>query len=169
MKLSIVIICWNDHKVIIDCLSSIYGHTKSADCEVIISDNGSTDVSLPLIRDKFPQTRIIENNANLGFAKGNNVGIRAATGEYILILNPDTIIHGDSLARWIGFADKHPECGAFGCRVLNQDGSYQNPARPFPSVWRYLIAALYLWPLGYLSSAFLADRYVGWKGQTSAR
>src|SRR5256885_16509344 len=105
MKLSIVIICWNDLRVIRDCLRSIYEGTHSTDFEVIVSDNGSTDGSVEFIRGHFPQVQVIENRANLRFAKANNVGILAGQGEYVLILNPDTIIHDGALDRWMTFAD----------------------------------------------------------------
>ena len=125
MKLSIVIICWNDWKVIADCLSSIFEQTKQISFEVIVSDNGSTDGSRENIRRDFPKAQIVENGANLGFAKGNNAGIRVAQGEYVLILNPDTIICDRALEKLVAFADQHSEAGAFGCRVLNPDGSFQ--------------------------------------------
>lgn len=166
MKLSIVIICWNDWKVIENCLSSIFNGTKETEFEVIVSDNGSTDGSVEKIRTQFPAVRIVENRSNLGFSKGNNAGIREATGDYVLILNPDTIVHPGSLDRWIRFADQHPEAGAFGCKVLNPDGTFQGTARPFPTVRRALISALGLRPLGYLGRAFLSDKYVGWNGDT---
>jgi len=166
VKLSIVILCWNDLKVITNCLRSIYSGTHSTEFEIIVSDNGSTDGSIEFLRENFPQIRVIENGTNLRFSKGNNVGIRASNGEYVLILNPDTIIHEGSLDRWIEFANQHPEAGGFGCRVLNADGSYQGCARPFPTVWRYWIASLYLRPLGYISDVFLSDKYVRWKGDT---
>jgi len=166
MKLSIVILCWNDLKVIGNCLRSIYSGTHATQFEVIVSDNGSTDGTVEFIREAFPGVRVIENGANLRFSKGNNVGIQASTGEYVLILNPDTIIHAGSFDRWIDFADKHPEAGGFGCRVLNPDGSYQVSGRPFPTIWREWLAALYLRPLGYLSDIFISDRYVRWKGDT---
>src|SRR5712691_2642539 len=166
MKLSIVIVCWNDLKVIRDCLHSIYAGTHFIEYEVIVSDNGSTDGSVEFIRQSYPQVVIIENHANLGFSKGNNVGIRASRGEYVLILNPDTITHDGALDKWIQFADRHPEAGGFGCRVLNPDGSYQGPARPFPTIWGDLIAALYLRPLAYVSDRFISDTYTGWQGNT---
>lgn len=166
MKLSIVILCWNDLKVIGSCLRSIYDETRDIDFEVIVSDNGSTDGSLTFIKDTYPRVRVIENDTNLGFAKGNNVGIEQSNGDYILILNPDTIIHNRALERLVRFADKHCEAGGFGCRVLNRDGSYQGSARPFPSIWRDWIAALYLRPLAYLSDVFISDVYTGWKGDT---
>jgi GT2 family glycosyltransferase len=166
MKLSIVIICWNDFKVIQDCLKSIYAEMTPFESEVIVSDNGSTDASIPFIKEHFPKVRIIENGANLGFAKGNNVGIRVANGEYVLILNPDTIIHGKSLEKLASYADRHPEAGAFGCRVLNPNGSDQGPARPLPTMRGYLIAALGLRWLGHISSWFESDKYVDWDGST---
>jgi hypothetical protein len=166
VKLSIVILVWNDLRVIAACLRSIYAGTRLTDFEVIVSDNGSTDGSVQFIREAYPQVRVIENGTNLRFSKGNNIGIQASTGEYVLILNPDTIVHEGALDRWIQVADWHAECGAFGCRVLNADGSYQGPARPFPSVWHDLIGALCLRWLGFLSDAFLSDTYVGWNGDT---
>lgn len=166
MKLSIVILCWNDLKVISDCLASIYAGTHSTKFEVIVSDNGSTDGSIEFIRKQFPQVRLIENGANLRFAKGNNVGIRASQGEYLLILNPDTIIHDGALDGLIAFADKHPEAGAFGCRVLNADGSYQGCIWPFPTPRSEWIRALGLKGLAYLSEWFHPGAYVRWKGET---
>ena len=165
MKLSIVILCWNDLKVILNCLQSIYENTHSTSFEVIVSDNGSTDGSPEFIHKNFPQVRVIENGANLRFAKANNVGIAASSGEYILILNPDTIIHDGTLDKIVSFADQHPEAGAFGCKVLNSDGSYQVSGRPFASVRGEWIAALYVRSLGYLSRWFLSDSYNGWKGE----
>jgi GT2 family glycosyltransferase len=166
MKLSIVIICWNDWKVIENCLRSIFEGTHKVSFEVIVSDNGSTDGSVEKIRGQFPKVRVLENRANLGFAKGNNAGIQETSGEYVLILNPDTIVHNGSLDRWIEFANSHPAAGAFGCRVQNPDGTYQRSARPFPTITRYLIAALYLRFLGHLRRPVLTPEYDWWKGDT---
>ena len=166
MKLSIVIICWNDLKVILECLRSIYAETTGFEFEVIISDNGSKDDSLLQIRQHFPKAIVVENGANLGFAKGNNAGIQVARGEYVLILNPDTIILNRALNQLIEFADQHPQAGGFGCRVLNVDGSFQNPARPLPTIRGYLTAALYLRWLRHFSKAFESDTYLGWDGRS---
>lgn len=162
MKLSIVIICWNDSKVIFECLESIFSETRETTFEVIVSDNGSTDGSVAEIRRRYPNVKVVENGANLGFAKGNNAGIQVAQGEYILILNPDTIIRSRALDTLVKYADTHPEAGAFGCRVLNADGSLQISARPRPTVFRELLAALYLRGLSRVSDWFLADTYAGW-------
>jgi N-acetylglucosaminyl-diphospho-decaprenol L-rhamnosyltransferase len=165
VKLSIVIICWNDARDIVKCLESVYAETKSLDFEVIVTDNGSTDGSVALVRRHFPKARVVENAQNIGFGAGNNRGFRAATGEHVLILNPDTIIHDRALEKMVAYAELHPEAGAVGCRALNTDGSVQATAHPRPTVRGYLIWALYLRPFGRLSKAFLADEYPGWTGQ----
>jgi GT2 family glycosyltransferase len=166
MKLSIIILCWNDRQVISECLRSIFASTHSTQLEVIVSDNGSTDGSVELIRAFYPMVQVIENGRNLRFAKANNVGMRASRGEYVLILNPDTIIHDGALDNIVALADRHPEAGAFGCRVLNADQSYQVSARPFPSFRGEWISALYLRSLGRLHRWFTADSYPGWTGTT---
>jgi|HubBroStandDraft_6_1064221.scaffolds.fasta_scaffold00094_47 N-acetylglucosaminyl-diphospho-decaprenol L-rhamnosyltransferase len=168
MKLSIVILCWNDREIISDCIASIYATTHATDFEIIVSDNGSTDESIEFIRKKFPQVRLIENGRNLRFAKGNNVAIRESHGEYVLILNPDTIIHEGTLDKLMVYADEHPKAGAFGCRVLNADGSYQMSVRPIYTVRSEWCLALGLRPLARLSEWFHPGEYVGWKG-TSER
>ncbi len=166
VKLSVVILCWNDLRVIAGCLRSIFAGTHETSLDVIVSDNGSTDGSIEFIHQNYPAVRVLENRANLGFAKGNNVGIRASCGEYVLILNPDTIIHDGALDKFVAFADRNPNAGAFGCRVLNADGSYQVSARLFPTVWRYWVNALYLKKLQRFSSLFAYEEYTGWKGDT---
>lgn len=166
MKLSIVILCWNDLRVIRDCLRSVFAATREISFEVIVSDNGSTDGSIEFIHENYPSVRVLENRANLGFAKGNNVGIRASHGEYVLILNPDTIIHDGALDKFVAFAERHPQAGGFGCRVQNPDGSYQVSARLFPTVWRYWVNALYLKVFQRLSRAFAYEEYAGWEGDT---
>ncbi|MHA3774166.1 glycosyltransferase family 2 protein [Verrucomicrobiota bacterium sgz303538] len=166
MKVSIVIICWNDRDDILKCLESIYREKKGISFEVIVTDNGSTDGSVEAVRGQFPAVKVVENVRNLGFGGGNNSGFREASGDYVLILNPDTILHTSALERLTSYADRHPEAGAFGCRVLNADGSYQHSAYPCPSVRSSLVAALYLRSLGRYSHLFEADTYRGWNGHS---
>ncbi len=164
MKLSIVILCWNDQKVIRDCLASIYKEMRETEFEVIVADNGSTDGSIEMIRREFPQARLIENGRNLRFAKGNNAGIAESLGEYVLILNPDTIIHDGALDKVVAFADRHPEGGAFGCKVTFADGSFQRCMRPLPTPRSEWCAALGLGRLAGLASWLHAGEYTGWRG-----
>ena len=166
MKLSVVILCWNDSRVISDCLRSILNGTRLTEFEVIVSDNGSSDGSPQLIRETYPQVRVIENGENLRFARGNNVGIQASQGEYILILNPDTVIHEGALDKLVLFADQHQEAGAFACRVLNPDGSYQHTVWPFPSIRGEWISALCPGRLHHLLDWVVSDTHAGWKGDT---
>ena len=161
-----VIICWNDRNYILDCIRSVYSQTSAIQFEVIVADNGSDDGSIAEIAREFPQVRIIENGRNLGFGPGNNSGFKAALGEYVLILNPDTIIRDRALETLSGYADAHPEAAAFACRVLRPDGSLEHTVQPRPTVRRYLVAALCLRWLGRLSNFFLSDVYPGWTGTT---
>jgi N-acetylglucosaminyl-diphospho-decaprenol L-rhamnosyltransferase len=142
VKLSIVIVCWNGVEMIGHCLRSIFEGTHDLEFEVIISDNGSADGSVEFVRHTYPQVRMVENGANLGYAKGNNAGIRHGKGQYILLLNSDTVVHHGALEKLVAFADAHASAGAFGCQVLNADGSHQVSARRFPSLWRDWLDAL---------------------------
>jgi GT2 family glycosyltransferase len=166
MKLSIIILCWNDLKVISDCIASIHAKTHSVEFEIIVSDNGSTDGSIDHIRKNFPDVRIIENGTNLRFAKGNNVGIDVSRGEYVLILNPDTLMHEGTLDKMIAYADRHPEAGAFGCRILNPDGTNQGGIRPLPTTRSEWVLALGLRGLARISDWFSPGEYEGWDADT---
>lgn len=143
--LSIVIVSWNTRDLLSRCLASIAAGQIALPgdtVEVIVVDNASSDGSVDLVRSAFPWVSLVENNANLGFARANNQGIALAHGRYVVLLNSDTEVQGDALARLAGFADAHPEAGAVGPRLLNADGSLQpschpmlTPAREF---WRLL-------------------------------
>ncbi len=166
MKLSVVIICWNDLKVILDCIASVYAETSAIDYEIIVTDNASSDGSVVAIRERFPDVRVVENSENGGFGKGNNAGIRVTKGEYVLILNPDTIVRDRALEKLVAYAQSYPEAGAFGCRVLNMDGSVQLSAHPLPTLWTSLAKALGLRWAGRLWNGFCTDAYAGWDGRS---
>ena len=117
------------------CLESLeHGAAERHAIEVVVLDNASGDDLSANLRERFPRSnvRVIEQPFRAGFGANHNTVARATASRYILILNPDTIIHDRALDKWVESADRHPEAGAFGCRVLNPDGSYQDPARPFP-------------------------------------
>lgn len=167
-KLSVVILCWNDDAVIHDAIRTIYENTKALDFEVIVSDNGSAEGCVKGIREAFayPNLRVIENKSNLGFSRGNNTGIAVARGEYILILNPDTLMHEGSLDKLVHFAEQHPEGGAFGCRAVYPDGTYQPTAMVAPTLTRLWLHALGLHRLGRFSRLLRSRAYYGWHGDT---
>ncbi len=128
--LSIIILSFNVQKLILDCLASIPDHS---DWEIIVPDNGSTDNSVTEIKKKFPKVKIIENHKNLGFAAGNNVGIKESKGEYVLLLNPDTVVYPNSIETVLDYMKKNSDVGAATCRVELPDGSLDYSShRGFP-------------------------------------
>ena len=133
MKLSIIIVSWNVAKDLSNCLKSIGENSPSFEFEIIVVDNASADGTVDVVRNEFPEVKIIANNENLGFAAGNNRGIADAKGEYVLLLNPDTIIHPKSLDRLIDFMKSNTDVGLCGPKLLNEDGSIQRSARRYPS------------------------------------
>ena len=135
MKLSVVIVSWNTKKILAECLDSLLLplgrlNREAVQMEVIVVDNGSSDGTLPLIRAQYDWVTLIDTGENLGFPGGNNRGFAACQGEYILLLNPDTVVHGTALERLIRFLDENPTAGAVGSRLLNRDGSLQESCYP---------------------------------------
>lgn len=146
-KLSIIIVSWNVRELLDKCLRSIDQHRGDLDLEVVVVDNNSNDGSRALLEDlrfKIKDLRVILKKENLGFARGNNEGLKHAIGEYILFLNPDTEIVGDSLQTMVAFLDDHPEVGAIGPKLLNSDNSLQVSVRAFPTLFSQLWVLLKL-------------------------
>jgi N-acetylglucosaminyl-diphospho-decaprenol L-rhamnosyltransferase len=129
--LSIVIVNWNVRDLLRRCLHSIMSNFQ---IEIIVVDNASSDDSVAMIEEEFPQVRLIANSKNVGFTVGNNQGIAAGRGRYVLLLNPDTEIVGNALATMVEYMDEHPEVGALGPQLLNPDGSIQSSRRRFPTL-----------------------------------
>ena len=105
------------------------------DEEVVVVDNGSTDGTVDVVRELFPQARLIERE-NLGLASGWNAGLAVVTGRYFMLLNADAWLTDGSLARLVEFADAHPEAAVVGPKLLNTDGTLQRSVRGFPTMWR---------------------------------
>ncbi len=138
MDLSIVIVNFNNRGVLEGCLHALMPTLEGLEAEVILSDNGSTDDSLAWVRQHYPQVRILENKANLGFAEGNNRAFPQTSGRHILLLNPDTVVSSGAVRALTELLDKEPNAGAVGCKLLNGDGSRQISARSFPTISTYL-------------------------------
>ena len=136
MKLSVVIVNYNVKFFLEQCLYSVLRATESMDSEVFVVDNCSTDDSLEYLRPLFPQVIFIENKDNVGFSRANNQAIREAKGEYILLLNPDTVVGENTLTRTCEFMDEHPEAGALGVKMIDGQGFFlPESKRGFPSPW----------------------------------
>jgi GT2 family glycosyltransferase len=132
IDLSIVIVSWNVRDLLRNCLASIFA-TSPDRLEVIVVDNASSDASVTMLRDEFPQVRLIANEDNRGFPAANNQGLDAAQGRCVMLLNPDTEVREHALARVIEYLDAHGDVGAIGPQLLNSDGSVQSSRRRFPT------------------------------------
>lgn len=142
MKVSIVIINYNTYDLTRKCLESIYQHVKGVSYEVILVDNASSECDPVVFRDAFPDLKLIRSEINLGFAKGNNLGIQHASGEYVLLLNSDTELIEDSVSLSLSYAEKLNDLGALSCKLIHPDGRHQSVAQRFPSV-RYSLFELF--------------------------
>lgn len=137
IDLSVVIVSFNTKALILDCLKSIEKEGSELDIEVIVVDNNSPDGSREALRQvKTKNLKLITifNNENLGYAKANNQGIKIAKGRYILLLNSDTLVHKNSLGSLVEFAQKTPDAGVVGPKLLNIDGSLQGSCFHFPTI-----------------------------------
>lgn len=143
---STVVVTYNSAQWIERCLDSVRGH------ETVVVDNGSTDGTVALVRERFPEVRLVEQE-NSGMGGGNNAGMRIASGRYFLLLNSDAWVLGDAVERLAAFADGHPEAAVVGPRLLNPDGSLQRSARAFPTLWRLATEYLFLRKLAPRSRA----------------
>lgn len=131
--LSICIVNWNTRDLLRACLDSIYRYPPPEPFEVIVVDNASADGSADMVRTEFPQVRLIANAENCGYAHGNNQAMAQAQGEFLLLLNPDTEMHPDTLTKALVFMRSHPEVGAIGAKQLFPDGTVQLSLRGFPT------------------------------------
>jgi len=159
MKLSVIIVNYNTKQLLKDCLESIFKYTKNLDFEVIVVDNASSDGSEKIVASdqwlvfsekekiKLPITdhgssrsagpitvRTVKSRTNLGFAGGNNLGIKIAQGQYVLLLNSDTLLKDNAFLKMVDFMDKNPQVSVLGPRLLNSDSSHQASVGRFPGL-----------------------------------
>ncbi|MCD6347206.1 MAG: glycosyltransferase [Bacteroidales bacterium] len=162
-KLSVVIVNYNVRFFLEQCLHSVSKALEDVNSEVFVVDNNSVDGSVAMVREKFPEVSVIANKENLGFSKANNQAMKLAEGEYILILNPDTVVEEDTFHKVLRFMDEHPDAGALGVKMIDGNGQFlpeSKRALPTPLVSFYKVFGLsWLFPkskrfgqyhLGYL-------------------
>jgi len=133
VDISIVVVSWNSRGYLPECLASVAPGARARSFEIVVVDNASRDGSAALVRERFPQVRLIENSENRGFAAANNQALMLARGRYLMLLNPDTRVHEGALDLLVSFMDARPSAGACGPLLLNADGSVQHTARRFPT------------------------------------
>jgi GT2 family glycosyltransferase len=135
VDLSIIVVNYNTKKLLQQTVQSVISTVgKLIKYEIIVSDNGSKDDSCEMVRQYFPGVKLIENNANLGFPKGNNIAIKEAVGRYVLLLNSDTVVKENCIEECISYMGEHKEIGALGCKILLADGTLDHACkRGFPT------------------------------------
>lgn len=160
LDLSIITISFNTREILTDCIKSVIKYTKGIDYEILVVDNASTDGSLERIKElekKYPQVKLIDAKANVGFGKANNLGAKNAQGEYLLLLNSDTLVFDNAIKESLDALKKIHQCGVFSCKLLNADKSVQASGGHFPNfgnvfAWQFFIDDLPL--IGKLIPSF---------------
>ena len=133
LNLSIIIVTYNSEKEIESCLNSVFENIDDK-TEVVVVDNCSSDGTVQLLEEKYPLVRLIRNDKNTGFARSCNQAVKVAKGEYVLFLNPDTVVSNGAFKKMIDFMEANSKMAILGCRILNKDGSVQPSCGNFPSV-----------------------------------
>jgi GT2 family glycosyltransferase len=136
MKLTIVIVSYNVRRYLDQCLQSVVAAIDGIDAEVFVVDNDSSDDTMTALPAKYPSVTFIANDENVGFSRANNIAIRQSSGEYVLLLNPDTKIADNTLRDALSFMDSHPQAGAAGVMMLNENGTKAPESRrAIPTPW----------------------------------
>jgi GT2 family glycosyltransferase len=144
MDVSVIIVHYNTPELTKSCIASVIEKTKGISYEVIVVDNASTVHNSDELKVQFPQIQLIKNSKNLGFAGGNNVGIQAAKGEYILLLNSDTVLINDAITLVFNYLKQNKKVGVVSSQLLFPDGKIQSVCQRFPSIKYSLIEILRL-------------------------
>jgi len=145
LKLSVIIVNYNVEYFLEQCLNSVYKALEHVDGEVFVVDNNSIDHSVEMVKEKFPQVHLIANKDNTGFSVANNQAMKIAKGEYVLLLNPDTIVEEDTFKQVVDFMDAHPDAGGLGVKMIDGKGIFLPESKrglPTPSVAFYKIFGL---------------------------
>jgi GT2 family glycosyltransferase len=137
--ISIIIVNWNTVDMVCACLDSVLANLGNLDAEIFLVDNASSDGSVERIRKDYTTVKLIANSSNLGFAAANNQAIKISAGQYVLLLNSDTLVLGDVLQKSIAYLAANPEVGGMGCRVLNTDGTMQPTCSRYPTITNLLL------------------------------
>ena len=142
-KVSIVIVSYNVCRLLDECLQSVGRALEGIDGEVTVVDNCSSDKTVETLRPRYPEVRFIENQENVGFARANNQAIRQSESEYVLLLNPDTVVYEPTIRETLAFLDAHPQAGGAGVRMLTREGTpAPESRRAVPTPWVALLKML---------------------------
>lgn len=156
-KLSIITVSWNVSELLHDCIRSVDAERHWLDLEMIVVDSASSDGTPDRVERDFPWVHLIRCHENVGFPKGNNIGLAKAKGRYIILLNPDTVVKPHAFERLCDYLDAQPDVGVVGPQLLNPDGSVQSSRRRFPTVWTAVFEST--WLQSYAPQAILDSYY----------
>lgn len=145
--LSIIIVSWNVRDLLHACLSSIAANRGQLSLEVVVVDGASADGSPEMVRQQFPWVKLIACDENVGFPRGNNIGLGEANGRYLLLLNPDTEIRADALSVMVDYLARHDDVGLLGPQLRHSDGSIQSSRRRFPTLATAVLESTWLEPV----------------------
>lgn len=168
LDISVIIVAWNTQKCLVNCLRSLLEDHAGYSQEIIVVDNGSSDGSVETVESEFPHVKLVRNSENLGFAKANNIGIRASTGRYVCLVNSDVIVLDGCVGKLMEFMDQNPNIGMAGPRVLNPDRTLQVSCRHFPTIWNNLCQAFGLNKV-FPKSEFFSDWFMDYWNHDSIR
>jgi len=161
VKLSVIIVNYNVRHFLEQCLASVTKALQQIEAEIIVVDNASVDDSVAMMRQQFPNVVCIESKINLGFSKANNLAAKQARGEYILLLNPDTVVEEDCFVKCIEFLDMHPDAGSLGVKMIDGGGKYlPESKRGLPGLWNSFCKMTGIYKL-FPNSAFFNGYYAG--------
>jgi GT2 family glycosyltransferase len=153
---SVLVVNWNTRDLLHRCLASLAAVDEAAELEVIVVDNGSIDGSAAMLRQDFPAVLLIENELNLGFTRATNQAFERSSGDYVLMLNSDTIVESGTIRFSRAFLEAHPAVGALGCQLRNEDGTPQSTCFRFPSLFGLLMTST------RLAQTFPENRRLNW-------
>ncbi|KAB1064740.1 glycosyltransferase family 2 protein [Salibacter halophilus] len=145
MKLSVIIVNYNVKYFLEQCLISVLQASKDIETEIFVVDNNSVDGSVEMVKERFPEIKLIANKDNVGFSKANNQAIRESKGEYVLLLNPDTLVEEDTFTKTVQFMDEHPDAGGLGVKMVDGKGRFLPESKrglPTPQVAFYKMFGL---------------------------
>ncbi len=135
-QVSVIIVSYNVRGFLENLLASLRKALARIDSEIIVIDNFSDDDTVDILKKSHPEIKLIENRTNVGFGRANNQAVKASSGKYLLLINPDSVVEENTVEEMLKFLDSHPDAGAAGCRILNADGSLQQACRrSFPTPW----------------------------------
>lgn len=141
-RVSVIIVSYNTRALVLECLDTVFRSRGDLELEIFVVDNASHDGTVEAVREDFPQCHVIASERNEGFSRANNKAIRQSTGEYILLLNPDTLLSDDVLFKMTHFMENHPDVGMVSSKLVTGDGSLDLACRrSFPSLWDGLCRA----------------------------